>query len=280
LQRPERVSSGRRPGQPGIGGVRIAVQLAVPPVPPAGSLRALMRGRGVLGAIAMAWLSIAAAADMSARGGDPKERVAALERALAGDPENLRIAAEYRQLAIAAAAFDRPIDFLERLAGRKPTGPNVHISLAMAYVDKVPTSGDIRRLYLGRDAMSELTRAIERQPSVLAYWMRGQINLYYNNFIFHRIPRGIEDLERALAIADAGTPQTLLVRVYTSLGDGHARLENVAKAREAWSAGAAKFPGDAGLKKRLAASGAELKDIVTTALYAGTRVDTTLQGML
>ena len=239
-----------------------------------------MRGRGVLGAIAMAWLSIAAAADMSARDGDPKERMAALERALAGDPENLRIAAEYRQLAIAAAAFDRPIDFLEHLASRKPTGPNVHISLAMAYVDKVPTSGDIRRLYLGRDAMGELTRAIERLPSVLTYYMRGQINLYYNNFIFHRIPQGIADLERALALADPSTPPLLLARVYTSLGDGHAKLENLAKAREAWAAGLVRFPDDEGLKRRLAASGAALKDIVTTALYAGTRVDTTLNGMI
>jgi hypothetical protein len=30
----------------------------------------------------------------------------------------------------------------------------------------------------------------------------------------------------------------------------------------------------------LAASGADLKDIVTTALYAGTRVDTTLNGIV
>ena len=206
--------------------------------------------------------------------------MASLERSITTDPENLRLAAEYRQLVIAAATFDRSIDFLERLANKKVTGPNVHISLALAYVDKVPTSGDIRRLYLGRDAMGELTKAIERQPSVLAYWMRGQINLYYNSLIFHRIPRGIADLEQALAIADASTPPALLARVYTSLGDGHAKLENVAKAREAWTAGLAKFPDDAGLKKRLAASGAELKDVVTTALYAGTRVDTTLQGML
>ena len=205
---------------------------------------------------------------------------AALEEALAADPENLRIAAEYRQQAIAATDFDRPIDFLENLAKRKSTGPNVHISLALAYVDKVPTSGDIRRLYLGRDAINELTKAIERRPSVLAYYMRGQINLYYNNFIFHRVPRGIADLERALSLADASTPTVLLARVYTSLGDGHAKLEEIDKAREAWSAGLRRFPDDEGLKRRMASSGAELKDIVTTALYAGRRVDTTLDGVL
>ena len=85
------------------------------------------------------------------------EPIAALERAVAADPENLRAAADYRQLLIPLKEFDRAIDLFEKLVKRKDSGPNVHISLALAYVDKVPTSGDIRRLYLGRDAMSELT---------------------------------------------------------------------------------------------------------------------------
>src|SRR5204863_6362021 len=130
----------------------------------------------------------------------------ALERAVAEHPEDLKLAADYRQLAIAAKDFDRSIDVLEKLAKRKGSGPNVQISLALAYVDKVPTSGDIRRLYLGRDAMSALTKAIEQQPSVLPYYMRGVINLYYNSFIFHRIPRGIADLQRALTLVAPETP--------------------------------------------------------------------------
>jgi tetratricopeptide (TPR) repeat protein len=238
-----------------------------------------MRVSGLRQAVALVWLSIAIAG-VGASGDRRGDEMASLERAIASDPENLWLAADYRQLAIAAAAFDRSIDFLESLANKKTTGPNIHISLALAYVDKVPTSGDIRRLYLGRDAMNELTKAIDRQPSVVAYYLRGQINLYYNNFIFHRIPRGIADLEHAISIADGTTLPLLLARVYTSLGDGHAKLENVAKAREVWSAGLAKFPTDDGLKKRLAADGLVLKDIVTTALYAGTRVDTTLNGLI
>src|SRR5581483_2806742 len=83
-----------------------------------------------------------------------------LERVITADPENLAVAAEYRQDAIAAGAFDRSIDFFEKLARRKGSGPNVQISLALAYVDKVPVAGDIRRLYLGRDAINALTRSI------------------------------------------------------------------------------------------------------------------------
>ena len=204
-----------------------------------------MRGGRALQAVVVLLLcAIAARAD----------QMAALERALASDPENLVTAAEYRQLAIAAAAFDRPIDFLERLAKRKTTGPNVHISLALAYVDKVPTSGDIRRLYLGRDAMRALTRSIERQPSPLAYYVRGVINLFYNNFIFHRAPIGIADLRQALTLVTPGTPPTLVERIWVALGDGYWRAQDRAKARETWKSALERFPQSAELKRRAAAN--------------------------
>ena len=203
-----------------------------------------------------------------------------IERAVQSDPENLQLAAEYRQLAIPARDFDRPIGVLEKLAKQKGSGPNVQISLALAYVDKVPTSGDIRRLYLGRDAIGALTRAIAQQPTPLAYYVRGLINLYYNNFIFRRVPQGIADLEQALAMTTADSPPALILRARTALGDGYFRLGNSAKARDVWSAAHKQFPADAGLKNRLEKQGEELADIVTTALTASTRVDTSLAGLL
>jgi hypothetical protein len=206
--------------------------------------------------------------------------MAALERAIAADPENLKIAADYRQLAIAAGDFDRPIDFLERLAKRRDSGPNVQISLALACIDKVPTSGDVRRLYLGRDAINALTKAIDRQPTVLAYYIRGLVNLYYNNFIYHRTPRGVADLTRALSMITEQTPPPMAVHVYIALGDGQFRLGQVAKARETWSIGAALFPDNAALKTRLNSDGAALADVVTGALTASRRVDTSLNGAL
>jgi tetratricopeptide (TPR) repeat protein len=207
-------------------------------------------------------------------------RLEHLERAVMADPEDLQVAAEYRQHAIASADFDRPIAVLGTLAKRANSGPNIHITLALAYVDKVPSSGDIRRLYLGRDAMSALTRSIALRPTVLAYYIRGVINLFYNSFIFHRTDKGVADLTRALAMANADTPPALVLRVYTALGDGYSRLENLAKAREVWAAGLAKFPDDAGLRTRLTKQGVELEDVVTTALTASRRMDTSLAGFL
>lgn len=231
----------------------------------------------------VAWRAVVVAIGLlcgrDARAAEPLRPIDQLERAVAADPENLQLAAEYRQLVIADKSFDRSIDFLTKLANRKGSGPNVFISLALAYVDKVPTSGDIRRLYLGRDAMNALTKAIERQPTVLAYYLRGVINLFYNRFIFNRVGRGIADLEKALSLVAADTPQTLVRRVYVSMGDGHSKQGDAAKAREVWSAGLARFPGDPELAKRLA-PGADVEDIVTTALYAGRRIDTTLHDLL
>jgi len=206
--------------------------------------------------------------------------LASLERAVAADPENLHAAAEYRLQSIAAADFDRPIVFLEKLAKRKDAGPNVQISLALAYVDKVPASGDIRRLYLGRDAINALDKAIERQPTVLAFYVRGQINLYYNNFIFKRIPRGIEDLTRALTLVTPQTLPALVARVHTSIGDGYWRLEDRAKAVEVWRTAAATFPDDAELKRRLDPDAGRVRWVVSDALNASTRLDTTLRGLV
>jgi tetratricopeptide (TPR) repeat protein len=209
-----------------------------------------------------------------------EQRFAALERAVAANPEDLAIAADYRRLAIEAQQFDRSIDFLEKLAKGKGSGPNVQISLALADIDKVPVAGDLRRLSLGRDAIAALTRSIAQRPTVLAYYIRGQVNLYFNRRIFNRTAKGVADLTQALAMAPPDTPGVLMVRIYTALGDGYYKLDEPAKAHDVWSTGALKFPDDAGLKQRLETQGQELEWLVGRALAAERRVDTSLAGAL
>jgi len=227
-------------------------------------------------------VALAVATWLPVVGADPRVRPGLndLEQAVQRDPENLKVAAEYRQLVIASGDFDRSIDALEKLAKRKGSGPNIYISLALAYVDKVPSSGDIRRLYLGRDAVGAATKSIERQPSVMAYYIRGLVNLYYNNFIFRRISRGIADLQQALTLVTPETPRPLVARVYASIGDGYWRLEDRANAREVWARGAEACPRDAGLQARLSSDERHVADTVSAALYAGTRVDTTLRDLV
>ena len=233
--------------------------------------------RARAGSVASCFFALAAALAAWASLGAQTQTLEALERAVAADPESLRLAADYRQVAVAAGAFDRSVDFLRPLAGRKGSGPNIHISLALAYVDKVPTAGEIRRLYLGRGAMNTLTTSIERRPSVLAYYVRGVINLYYNNFIFHRTPRGIEDLQKALTLVTPETPQVLVARVYASLGDGYWRAEQPDKARETWTNGLARFPNAPELVRRANGDDKAAERIVHDAVDPDTRVDTTLR---
>ena len=70
----------------------------------------------------------------------------------------------------------------------------------------------------------------------------------------------------------------LHARVYASLGDGYWRLEDKAKAKETWARGAERFPDDPGLKRRRQPDDRAVADEVFHALYAGTRVDTSLRG--
>jgi hypothetical protein len=209
-----------------------------------------------------------------------RQRLLAMEDAIAKDPENLKLAAEYRQLVIASNEFDRSTRLFERLAKQKGSGPNVQISLALAYVDKVPVSSRIRHVYLGRDAMNALTRAIERQPTPLAYFVRGLINLFYNNFMFHRAPLGVADLEKALSLVHDDTPPGLVERILIALGDGYWRAENPAKARDVWTSAAKKFPANAAFRQRLTGTDAEVAFAVRHALDEDIRVDTSLVHML
>src|SRR5207247_4753330 len=110
----------------------------------------------------------------------------ALERRVTDNPEDLHSCASYRQRIIASGEYDRAIRLLERLAARPGAGPNVHISLALAYVDKVPAASPFKRIFLGRDAMRALSHSIERAPSLVAYYIRGLIALYYPEAVFHR----------------------------------------------------------------------------------------------
>jgi tetratricopeptide (TPR) repeat protein len=227
-------------------------------------------------------LMMATTAASSRAGTDPliEQRLRTFERAIAESPEDLVLGADYRRVTIEEGLFDRAIDLFRTLAKRKGSGPDVKISLAFAIVDKVPPAGDIRRLYLGRDAMNVLTQSIAQRPTVLAYYLRGRINLYYNRRIFNRTDKGVVDLNQALSMVTADTPPALAARVYESLGDGYFKLDDLAKAREVWSNGAARFPDDGEIKMRLGAQGQALLDIVTRALSAGRRSDTSLTGWL
>jgi tetratricopeptide (TPR) repeat protein len=202
--------------------------------------------------------------------------LAEFEARLVEDPASLRVAAEYRQLVIATGRYDRSIKLFERLAKDSRGGANRFLNLALANIDKVPVSGSVRRALLGRDALDALTRAIAIEPTDLAYLIRGLVNLYYDQFVFHRTDKGVADLETARQLSAAHPQVPYMPRILVALGDGYWRLHQPDKARAVWREGAGAWPNVDGFRVRLSARDEALPDIIEHALDAGVRVDTTL----
>ena len=200
-----------------------------------------------------------------------------LEARLVQDPASLRLAAEYRQLVIDAGRYDRSITLFERLSKDPRGGANRFVNLALASVDKVPVSGSIRRALLGRDALDALTRAIAIEPTDLAYLIRGLVNLYFDQFVFHRTDKGVADLEAARRLSAVHPQVAYAPRILVALGDGYWRLNRHERARELWREGLASFPGVESYRSRLNAHDDQIPDLIERALDAGVRVDTTLR---
>jgi tetratricopeptide (TPR) repeat protein len=202
-----------------------------------------------------------------------------LEARLAQDPASLRVGAEYRQLVIDAGTYDRSIKLFERLAKDPRGGANRYVNLALATVDKVPVAGSFRRALLGRDAIDALSRAIAIEPTPLAYLVRGLVNLYYDQFVFHRTDKGVADLEIARRLSAAYPQVRYAPRILIALGDGYWRLNQHDKAREVWREGQTSCPDVEGFRVRLAARDEQVAEIIEHALDPGVRVDTTLREM-
>ena len=206
--------------------------------------------------------------------------VAALESQAAANPESLKAAAEYRQAIVADGDYDRAIAFFDRLAMRPGAGANAYLNLGLAYIDKIPAVGAFRRISLGNNATAALTRSIEREPTDIAYLIRGLINLHFEKGFFHRTPDGVADLERALALAAPHASRRYVARIYVALGDGYWRLKNHGKARDTWRDGQSHFPDNERLKLRLISADDVISNTIARELDAGVRVDTSLNDVL
>jgi tetratricopeptide (TPR) repeat protein len=159
-----------------------------------------------------------------------------LEQAAAAAPDNLRYGAEYRQAAIATEAFDRSIAFFESLAAIHPESADVRLNWGYAYVDKIPAAGAVTQVILANTALSHFTEAIERDPTWLALYTRGNSYVYWPA-IFGRAKLGVADLERAVEMSEEHEPRRYYAHAYAALGDGWWRLGDLDRAREVWRRG-------------------------------------------
>ncbi len=199
-----------------------------------------------------------------------------LELAITDDPDNLRYASEYRQAIIRHKEFDRSVEFFGKLLVDHPKSGNLHLNYGFAYVDKIPVAGSITQVILANTALGEFSKAVDLQPSWLAYYTRGASYLFWPK-IFNEAPLGVADLEKALGLQRSGPKKPYYVRAYIALGDGYCKMEQMDKARSTWQEGLRQFPENPQLKDRLSLHGDELAKLIENNFDPNKRVDTDLK---
>jgi tetratricopeptide (TPR) repeat protein len=199
-----------------------------------------------------------------------------LELAVAGDPDNLRYANDYRQLVIRTKQYDRSLKFFEQTAAEHPKSANLFLNYGFAYVDKIPIAGSITQVILANNALTQFSKSIEVQPTWIGYYTRGASYLFWPK-VFNRAPLGVADLEKALELQQSAPQRSYYVRTYIALGDGYWKTDNLKKARTTWREGLKSFPNNAQLKRRLALRGDALKNAIEAGFDPDVRVNTDLK---
>jgi tetratricopeptide (TPR) repeat protein len=201
-----------------------------------------------------------------------------MEAALAADPDNLRIASEYRHAVIRAGAYDRALDFFEKLVTDHPRAPYAWLNYGYVYVDKMPAAGAITQVILANDALQKFSRSIELKPSWLALYTRGNSYLYWPK-VFGRGALALADLKAAVEMSKREPQRIYHVHAWAALGDAYWRTDQPEQAKAVWEEGARRFPRDPGLKARLARHGDDLEAYIADVLDRTKRVDTDLREM-
>lgn len=199
-----------------------------------------------------------------------------LELAVSGDPDNVRYASEYRQAAIHSKQFDHSVQFFQNAVAEHPDSANLHLNFGFAYVDKIPTAGSITQVILANNSINEFSRALELQPSWIAYYTRGASYLFWPK-VFNKAALGVADLEKALAMQKHGRRHSYYVRTYIALGDGYWKTDDLEKALATWKKGLKEFPDNEQLKLRLSQEGDQLKATIEDQFDPNKRVDTDLR---
>jgi tetratricopeptide (TPR) repeat protein len=209
------------------------------------------------------------------------EALGHLEAAIALDPGSLRYGNEYRKACVKAQECQRAIDFLEKQTAAHPDSAALHLNLAMAYVDKMPTAGlgIVGQGLLSNRSIGELDKVLVKDPkSWPATYGRAMNHLHWPKVLKHAA-RAAADFEACLRLqetipASGRKPHHLLP--YLGLGDAFVKNDQITEARRAWKEAGALFPGDPRLVKRQALGDEELKRFVEDERGLARPIDTDL----
>ena len=197
------------------------------------------------------------------------------EAALERDPDDLRLANDYRQAVIRLGAYPRALDFYRQLVAAHPRSAHAELNYGYVYVDQIPVAGAVTRVILANGALEHFSRSLELEQSWLGLYTRGNSYLYWPK-IFGRAPLAVADLEQAVALLRQEPRRAFHALAYVALGDAYWRTDQPDRARAMWREASQLFPGDPHLAARLERDDAELEAFLYDQLDPNRRVDTDL----
>jgi tetratricopeptide (TPR) repeat protein len=198
------------------------------------------------------------------------------EKALAAEPDNLKIHDAYRKAVIRTGGYEQALGFYEKLTAAHPGSASAWLNYGYAYVDKIPAAGSVTQVILANKALTHFSKSIELKKTWIALYTRGNSYLYWPK-VFGRAPLGVADLEQAVAMAkQEATKKKVYVRSWIALGDGYWKTGEPGKAKAAWREGVQLFGSDPQLEARLSRDGEELEKYLYEQLDPNKRVDTSL----
>jgi len=211
-------------------------------------------------------------------------RLLELEARLRLTPRNAILANEYRHRCVDRGAFDRSIEFFRELIATRGSMSALHLQLALALIDKIPSqTGDV--LAQGSTAklsLVELGIVEERQPrSYAVRYLTGMNHLYWPAALKH-FDDAVQHFEACIEIqrereSRGRAKVDHYAEIWLALGDAHVKAKSFELAREAWAEGRKRFSDDARFAARMGMPDAELTATVKRERGLKERIDTRLE---
>jgi len=209
------------------------------------------------------------------------EALREFERAIEGDRANPRYGNQYRRACVLAWEYQRCIDFLEKESDAHPEVAALHLNLALAYVDMMPTPGlgIVGQGLLSNRSIHQLDLVLESDPgSWAAMFGRAMNHLHWPRMLLHA-PSAIADFKSCLGL-QASVPRSGMrphhLLPYLGLGDAYVKNSQIAEARQTWQGALKLFPSDPRLVRRLALDDDGLRKFVEEERGLAKPIDTDL----
>ena len=153
-----------------------------------------------------------------------------------------------------ALKLDRLISALEERLAINPQIPEYSAVLGQAYLKKCGQTQDIREQGIfGMKADQFLENALSLDPSNWDARFTKAVGMSYWPAQLNKSQEVIQEFTTLIEQQEALPPQSQFARTYAWLGDQYQKAGQLDNAKQVWQRGAAFFPDDAELQKKLAA---------------------------